>query len=46
MIAIIVSASIVIPTLIGLALWYAKREDEQLTNIMRRLEELEGKKEN
>lgn len=41
MIAIIVSASIVIPTLIGLALWYAKREDEQLTNIMSRLEELE-----
>jgi hypothetical protein len=41
MTAIIITASIVIPTLIGFALWYAKKEDEQLTNIMRRLEELE-----
>ena len=41
MTVMIVSASIVIPTLIGLSLWYAKKEDEQLTNIMRRLEELE-----
>lgn len=41
MTVIIVSASIVIPTLIGLAIWYAKKEDEQLSNIMRRLEELE-----
>lgn len=44
MTVIIVSASIVIPTLIGLAIWCAKKEDEQLANIMRRLEELEGKK--
>ena len=41
MTAIIVSASIVIPTLIGLAHWCAKKEDEQMANIMRRLEELE-----
>lgn len=46
MTAIIITASIVIPTLIGLALWCAKKEDEQLSNIMRRLEELEGKKGN
>lgn len=46
MTVIIVSASIVIPTLIGLALWHANKEDEQLANILRRLEELEGKQEN
>lgn len=46
MTVIIVSASIFIPTLIGLALWCAKKEDDKLANIMRRIEELEGKKEN
>lgn len=47
MTATIITASIVIPALIVLALWVAKKEDEQIANIKRRLEDLEqGKKEN
>lgn len=47
MTATIITASIVIPVLIILTLWCAKKEDEQIANIKRRLKELEqGNKEN
>lgn len=47
MTATIITASIVIPALIIFALWCAKKEDEQIANIKRRLKELEqGNKEN
>jgi len=42
---IIVAAVLIIPQLIVYALKCAKREDEQIADIQRRLEELEGKKE-
>lgn len=41
---IIVAAVVTITPLIVYALKCARREDEQLKNILRRLEELEGKK--
>lgn len=42
---IIVAALVIIPPLFVYALKCAKREDEQIENIQRRLNELEGKKE-
>jgi FtsZ-interacting cell division protein ZipA len=47
MTATIITASIVIPALVVFALWVAKKEDEQIADITRRLKELEqGNKEN
>lgn len=43
---IIVAAMVIIPPLVVYALKCARREDEQMKNIHRRLEELEKKENN